>query len=169
MIKTILSFFITLLLLPSFGFTQPCQITGITATPLACNALTFMVSVNLQVNNPTSAGFTLAGNGVIYGTYLYSDLPVIVGPLLGDNASSYEFIAWDVDNSSCQNFVSITAADCGPICDFSHFTMEKITCLTNSVAAVTIDFDHVRNAGPTFDIYYANGQFITQFLCKPAI
>ena len=164
MIKTILSFFITLLFLPFLGLSQPCQITQVTATPLPCNALTFMVSVNLQVNNPASPGFTLAGNGVIYGTFLYSDLPIIVGPLLGDNESSYEFIAWDVDNPGCQNFVKITAADCGPICDFSHFTMHMISCVTNNVAAVTIDFDHTETAGAAFDIYYANGQYLTSAL-----
>ncbi|MEP6794548.1 MAG: hypothetical protein ABJB16_09505, partial [Saprospiraceae bacterium] len=95
MLKSLLFITITLLLLPSYSFSQPCQITQVTATPLPCNALTFMVSVNLQVTNPTSPGFTLAGNGVIYGTWLYSDLPVNVGPFLGDPMSSYEFIAWD--------------------------------------------------------------------------
>ncbi|MEO6131537.1 MAG: hypothetical protein ABIQ02_06795, partial [Saprospiraceae bacterium] len=164
MMKAIYALFFSLLLLPSICFSQTCQITQVTATPLPCVGNNFMVSVNLQVNNPTSPGFTLAGNGIIYGTYLYSDLPVVVGPLLGDDLSNYEFIAWDVDNPACQNYVSIPAANCGPICHFSNFTMEKIICLTNSVAAVTIDFDHQNTSTPTFDLYYENGQFVTTVL-----
>ncbi|MGB4847433.1 MAG: hypothetical protein WBP41_05905 [Saprospiraceae bacterium] len=164
MLKRLLFITITLFLLISYGFSQPCQITQVTATPLPCSALTFMVSVNLQVTNPTSPGFTLAGNGVIYGTWLYSDLPVTVGPFLGDELSSYEFIAWDVQNPDCQNFVSITAANCGPICDFSKFKMQKISCVTNNIAAVTIDFKHSNTAGVTFDLFYATGTLVTTAL-----
>lgn len=102
---------------------QDCEITEVSAVALPCEGNYFNVSVNLSVTNPTSPGFTLAGNGVIYGTYLYSDLPVTVGPFLGDNESSYEFIAWDVENAACQQFVSIPAANCGPICSISNFVL----------------------------------------------
>src|SRR6187397_113636 len=94
MIKILLSIILIFILLPTFGHGQSCEITEVNATALPCDDYLFLVTVDLQVNNPSSPGFTLAGNGVIYGTYLYSDLPVTVGPLYGDNHSVYEFIAW---------------------------------------------------------------------------
>ncbi|HEX5113318.1 MAG TPA: hypothetical protein VFV79_10750, partial [Saprospiraceae bacterium] len=80
---------------------QDCEITAVNATALPCSGTYFNVSINLEVNNPSSPGFTLAGNGTIYGTYLYADLPIILGPFLGDDESVYEFIAWDVENGDC--------------------------------------------------------------------
>ena len=87
MTKFLLSICLTInLLYPTLG-AQDCEITAVTAVALPCQGNNFSVSVNLQVNNPASPGFTLAGNGVIYGTYLYSDLPVVIGPLVGDDES----------------------------------------------------------------------------------
>ncbi len=59
---------------------QPCEITAVTTVALPCQGNNFSVSVDLEVVNPASPGFTLAGNGVIYGTYLYTDLPVTSRP-----------------------------------------------------------------------------------------
>ncbi|MEP6794198.1 MAG: hypothetical protein ABJB16_07725, partial [Saprospiraceae bacterium] len=42
--------------------------------------------------------------------------------------------------------------------------MEKIWCITNNIAAVTIDFKHSNTSGPTFDLYYANGTLATTAL-----
>ncbi len=164
MIKLLLPIFLIIILLPSFGVSQSCQITQVIATPLPCNDYSFLVSVNLEVNNPSSPGFTLAGNGVIYGTYLYTDLPVTVGPLFGDNQSVYEFIAWDVENPECQNHTSLEAADCGPLCGFSNFTMELVQCITFTVAGVTIDFDYENAMGLTFDLYDDSGNLLSTWL-----
>src|SRR5688572_11801095 len=130
---TRLFLFIVLLLnvfLPS-AKAQSCEITSVTAIALPCQGNNFLVNVDLDVTNPTSPGFTLAGNGVIYGTYLYSDLPVTVGPLLGDDESVYEFIAWDVENADWQQFTTIAAGNCGPICSFSNFELVSILCIVN--------------------------------------
>ena len=143
---------------------QDCEITEVSAVALPCEGNYFNVSVNLSVTNPTSPGFTLAGNGVIYGTYLYSDLPVTVGPLLGDNESSYEFIAWDVENAACQQFVSIPAANCGPICSISNFVLTFLGCQGNQSALVTFDFDVQNPTGLTFDLYDWNGELIDTWL-----
>src|SRR5688500_5099522 len=145
-----------LILLPLKSDSQPCEITAINATALPCNGSYFSVSVNIEGTN-TSPGFTLAGNGVIYGTFLYDDLPVTVGPLLGDNESQYEFIAWDVENPACQQFTTLQAVDCGPICDFSNPSLELIACVNNNFALVELDFDHEGTSSNVFRAYYENG------------
>lgn len=157
----------TFLILSALGArmdAQNCEITAVTAVPLPCQGNFFNVTVNLTVDNPASPGFTLAGNGVIYGTYLYSDLPVTVGPLLGDDESEYEFIAWDVEDATCQNFITIPAANCGPICSISNFQLEFLTCVSNQSALVVFDFDVTNPTGNTFDLYNADGENIGTWL-----
>ena len=147
---------LVLFLLPIISYAQPCEITAISATALPCNGNFFSVSVNIEANN-TSPGFTLAGNGVIYGTFLYDDLPVTVGPLLGDNESQYEFIAWDVENPECQQFTTIQASNCGPICEFSNAVLDSIACVNNNFALVELDFDHEGTSSNVFRVFYENG------------
>src|SRR5687767_3614278 len=123
--RLILIALITTLFTPHIIKSQTCEITAVHATALPCNGDFFSISIDLEATN-TSPGFTLAGNGVIYGTFLYDDLPVTVGPFLGDNESVYEFIAWDVENPECQQFTTIEASNCGPICDFSNAVLSLI-------------------------------------------
>ena len=159
-------FLSVLLFLFSFSLIhgQDCEITAVNATATGCTGFYFNVSINLEVNNPTSPGFVLAGNGTIYGTYLYADLPVTIGPFLGDDESVYEFIVWDVENGDCQNSTTLPAANCGPICDFSNASLELITCVNNTAAIVNFDFDYVNPSSPAFDLYYANGALVGSWL-----
>ena len=164
MTKFLLSICLTFnLLYPTLG-AQDCDITAVTAVALPCQGNNFTVSVNLQVDNPASPGFTLAGNGVIYGTYLYSDLPVVVGPLLGDDESTYEFIAWDVENADCQQYTTLAAENCGPICSFSNFELDSLMCQGNQSALVVFDFDYENTGGPTFDLFNEDGELISTYL-----
>ena len=164
MTKYLLSILLALnILLP--GLTaQSCEITAVSAVALPCVGNYFNISVDLEVVNPSSPGFTLAGNGVIYGTYLYADLPVTVGPFLGDNESNYEFIAWDVENADCQQFTTIPAANCGPICSISNFVLTFYGCQGNQSALVTFDFDVQNPTGLTFDLYDWDGDIVGTWL-----
>ena len=164
MTRLLLSMCLMLNLLQPDLNAQDCQITSVSAVALPCQGNNFNVSVNLTVENPASPGFTLAGNGVIYGTFLYSELPVIVGPLLGDNESVYEFIAWDVENADCQQYTTIPASNCGPICSISNFNLEFVTCQGNQSALVVFDFDHANNTGPSFDLYSESGEDLGSWL-----
>jgi hypothetical protein len=158
--------FIALLLtvFSSASRAQSCEITEVSAISLPCQGNNFMATVDLEVVNPSSPGFTLAGNGVIYGTFLYSDLPVTVGPLLGDDESEYEFIAWDVENADCQQYTVIPAANCGPICSISNFELDFVTCVSNQSAIVVFDFDYENPSGPTFNLYNEEGEELGTYL-----
>ena len=164
MLRRLLATCLTLNSLYLVMLAQPCEITAVNATALACQGNNFLVSVNLNVSNPASPGFTLAGNGVIYGTYLYSDLPVTVGPLLGDDESVYEFIAWDVEDATCQNFTTLPASNCGPICSISNFNLEFVACVSNQSAIVVFDFDVTNPTGNTFDLYNDSGENLGTWL-----
>ena len=155
--------FIVFLLYTTTGYSQTCLMTAVNATALPCNGNYFSVSIDLEVDNP-SPGFTLAGNGVIYGTFLYSDLPITIGPFLGDDESVYEFIAWDVENPSCQQFTTLNASNCGPICQFSNAELDLIMCQNNNAALVELNFTHEGTTNPAFDVFYENGNEAGSFL-----
>src|SRR5688572_12294738 len=163
MYRLLLCNILILFLLPSITHGQSCEMTAVSATVLPCEGNDFFVSVDITVTN-SSPGFTLAGNGVIYGTFLYNDLPIVVGPLLGDDESVYEFIAWDVENPDCQQFITIEAPDCGPICNFSNATLDSISCPNNNFALVELDFDHEGTTNPVFDVFYENGTEVGSWL-----
>lgn len=152
-----------LLFIPLVSVGQSCEMTAVTATPQPCNGYYFYVSIDISVTN-SSPGFTLAGNGVIYGTFLYDDLPVIVGPLLGDNESVYEFIAWDVENPDCQQFTTLDPVDCGPICHFSNATLDSLSCLTNISALLELDFVVENPPSAAFDIIDVSGNVLSSHL-----
>lgn len=146
------------------GFAQPCSIQEVNATISPCTGYYFEVTIDLEISGDTSSSFTLAGNGVIYGTWLYHELPVTIGPFLGDDATAYEFIAWDVQNPTCQNFAVIGAANCGPLCSISNFELEFITCSSLQSAIVVFDFEYANPLSNTFDLYDAAGNNIGSWL-----
>ena len=156
-------------ILSAFGtnisFAQSCSMTAINATAQACDGDYFFVSINIQGEN-TSPGFTLAGNGVIYGTFLYDDLPITVGPFLGDDLTVYNFIAWDVEDPSCQANTLLPASNCGVICDFSNAELNLIACIPNNddFATVELDFDHQGTTNVAFDVFYENGDEVNSWL-----
>jgi hypothetical protein len=156
MMKPLLS---SLLLLFSlqFAISQDCAISAVIATPSACTGNYFMVTIDVEYENPASPGFTLAGNGTIYGTYLYADLPVTIGPFLGDDESVYEFIVWDVENGDCQNYTTLDALNCGPICSFSNASLVNFACLTSNAALVEFNFTATNPSSVAFDLFYGDG------------
>lgn len=162
--KFLFSALITLLMLPLASDAQGCQITEVNVASQGCEDYFFFVSVDLVVDTPTSPGFTIAGNGTIYGTFLYTDLPVTIGPFLGDGESVYSFIAWDVENPECQNFTTLEASDCGPVCNFSNARFNIAECVSLLSAIVEFDVDVENPPSPAFDLYYEDGDLINSYL-----
>ncbi len=143
---------------------QTCAITEVTAQAEACEGNYFSATVDLEVENPASDSFMLAGNGTVYGKFAYTDLPVTVGPLFGDAESTYEFIAWDLEDGMCQEFTTLAAADCGPICSITNFELEFVACVSDVSAIVVFDFDYENPGGLTFDLLDEEGELISTYL-----
>ncbi len=164
MYKILLSICLIVNYLPTSIWAQDCEITSVTAIAESCDGNYFSASVDLEVINPASDSFMLAGNGVVYGQFAYADLPVSVGNLLGDAESEYEFIAWDKEDGMCQQFTTMVAADCGPICSISNFDLEFVACVSDNSAIVVFDFDYENPAGLTFDLRDEEGDLISTYL-----
>ena len=90
---------------------QSCEISNVVATPSECNdAEEFSVVLSFEYQNASNQ-FMVNGNGVDYGLFNYSDLPITLDGFSGDCETIFEFVIHDVNNIDCSDF-----AVAGPIC-----------------------------------------------------
>jgi hypothetical protein len=95
----------------------------------------------------TSDSFTLTGNGALYGTFAYSDLPIEVGPFAGDNQTVYELIINDTEKPNCGAFTEFGPVDCVDDCGFENIEVLEITCNSDGTYDILLDFDAIEVQG----------------------
>ena len=133
-----------------------CLIYDVIAEPSACNDDgQFTVTIDFQYFN-TSDSFQLGGNGNVYGTFAYSELPVTLGPFPGDGSTFYEFAAVDNENAFCFDGVELGFLNCA--CEISELTVEFIECTSEETYNISVNFTATNNSGSGYDVF-ANGEF----------
>lgn len=89
-----------------------CTIKELQIKKSDCDAeKNFYVTINFKHLN-TSGCFNVKGNGKLYGTFNYNQLPVKIGPLKGDCKTHYEFIVEDCENKECKASKAIGKVCC---------------------------------------------------------
>ncbi|MBK7939727.1 MAG: T9SS type A sorting domain-containing protein [Lewinellaceae bacterium] len=90
-----------------------CHIFDLIAIPTPCLCGQFFVAISFQHENGGAGGFEIVGNGTNYGSFPYNTLqPIILGPLMGDGTTQYEFAVNDVQHPDCGDDVAIGSIDC---------------------------------------------------------
>jgi|GEM_PF-397579 len=92
---------------------DPCKIYDLQVlkTPCACDE--FFAIVTFKWNNGGAEGFDIVGNGNNYGTFPYDTTqPIIIGPLLGDGTTNYEFVVKDHLNPDCADDFNLGTVKC---------------------------------------------------------
>ncbi|MEO1714370.1 MAG: hypothetical protein AAFU60_13645, partial [Bacteroidota bacterium] len=136
----------------------PCALTDLYAEVLPCTSNgEFYVEIGFEFDNVGNDGFKIQGNGNIYGTFGYDELPVIIGPFSGDGATEYEFIAVDIDHPDCQsNYAVVGPIDCsGGSCQLTELVAELVQ-ITNDGIVYEIDFNYVNTGNLGFDVFFEN-------------
>jgi hypothetical protein len=133
----------------------PCEISNVTAEVTPCENGQFFVILNFDYQNVGNQGFKVQGNGVVYGSFAYGDLPVTIGPLNGNGVTVYEFVVKDIAHPDCHDFVVIDPVDCGvEPCEIYDLVVEPGECNGEGQYNLTIDFQ-VQNPGHDyFEVYY---------------
>ncbi|MCB0565246.1 MAG: hypothetical protein KDD01_12800, partial [Phaeodactylibacter sp.] len=107
----------------------PCycsDITGITATPQPCQqGGSYYVEVNLDYEPNGFPFFFLAVDGQFYGEYLFSDLPITVGPFSG-NGEEHLFYAYG--DGQCQQVEAWISGQNCPCPGFGDVTILPNNC-----------------------------------------
>ncbi len=130
-----------------------CGINDLSVTQGDCQADgTFSVMIDFNVVNPSSASFTVGGNGTDYGTFQYADLPITIGGLVGDNTTAYEFVVTDAELGSCSAAMDLGVMNC-PVCNISDLTVDLSDCNDNGTYSLTINFNHANTLNVGFDVF----------------
>ena len=92
---------------------EECEITNLTVEALPCNDFNeFFVVLDFEIMGGGNLGFLVFGNGTNYGNFVYSDLPLTLGPFDGGGVTNYEFIVVDIVDNGCIGFVELGSVDC---------------------------------------------------------
>lgn len=90
----------------------PCAISNLVAIAQPCVDSFFFVQLDLEVTNGSNGFNVTDQDGNSLGEYTYTDLPVTVGPLLGDSVTIYTLTVADIDNPGCQASITAGPQDC---------------------------------------------------------
>ena len=134
-----------------------CHISDVQVTYTECNKHNqFDAILNFEHQN-TSASFKVIGNGRLYGTFHYSDLPVKIGQLTADCKTVYEFVVVDSSNDNCRAFTVGGKKCCDNNCEIKIIDFEKGACNNNFYTAAfgLVSYKNI----DSIDIYH-NTKFI---------
>jgi len=148
------------------GTTGDCNIWDVYADASPCDELGhFYVHIDFEFENVGNEGFRIQGNGMNYGNYNYDSIPIIIGPLLGDGTTVYEFVVIDNQLEDCSDWTAIDPIDCNPPggdCEIGELQTTILPCNQNNEFYVLLDFDYA-NTSDGFSVV-GNGASYGNFL-----
>ena len=138
----------------SSGTMAQCAIGAVEAMPTPCNELGFFdVFLDFEYENTGTDGFTVKGNGITYGTFEYSDLPIVIYGLEGDGITFYEFEVRDIQFPDCSNFAELGIIECvGGPCNIWDLVIDDHPCVAG-MFNVLIDFEYENVSDSGFALY----------------
>ena len=140
----------------------PCHIFDLKAEVVDCHNGEFYVKLNFQHENTGSQGFAVAGtNGVSYGIFSYSQLPVTIGPLPANGTTPYGFLVKDLVFPDCAADIGIGTVDCSTTAPCEIYDLVVITgdCNDDGTYVVKLNFKVENPTNDLFDLV-GNGQVI---------
>ena len=146
------------------GGNNDCVIEGLVAEVHPCLANgTFYVTLDFQHEN-TSGYFKVKGNGVTYGVYSYDDLPVSIGPLVGNGTTNYEFVVRDIHQEDCGDAISIGTVECAGAgdCDVHDLIADPGDCHDDGTYNIWVYFEVENPTNNFYDVFH-NGSFVDYF------
>ncbi len=91
---------------------EDCQITELSAFPTECDSLDmFYLDVAVQ-GNFTSDSFHIWANGIGFGFHDYQDVPVRIGPFIGDGVNPVIIYVHDQIDTLCALGYTVTPVNC---------------------------------------------------------
>ncbi|MEO6191079.1 MAG: hypothetical protein ABIO44_12735, partial [Saprospiraceae bacterium] len=123
----------------------------------------FYVTLNFNHQN-TSDCFMVQGNGINYGTFKYSQLPLKIGPLKGNCETNYEFVIRDCEDEHCALEAHIGKVCCETLptdCMLSDLEIVRLDCNAEGLFYVKLNFKY-KNVSECF-VVRQNNNIIGKF------
>jgi hypothetical protein len=155
--KHVLSFFFLFVL--EIVSTGQCKIMELNVTPTPCDSVGRFYSVIDFDHIGTSNQFTVIGNGITYGIFEYADLPVKLGPLSANCATSYEFLVRDEVFPNCAAFYNLGKKCCDSLCKIKIQKLEIDSC-NGSLYGAYFDILLTPNTSPSYLKVFHNGLLV---------
>ena len=144
-----------------------CNISGLTATVSAIDPATCQYTVVLNFDHSgTTNQFKVQGNGQIYGTFTYNQLPLTLGPFTAGNAATTrEFVVRDVIIENCLDDVVVAIPGCASTpCNIYDVVVTPGDCLPNSPNySFTLDFEVTAPTNALFEVWTSNNTYLGNF------
>jgi hypothetical protein len=147
------------------GNNPDCSIRDLVADVTPClGDGTFYVVLDFIHENTSSIGFSVHGNGINYGLFSYDDLPISVGPLIGNGTTPYEFVVRDLNLFDCGEAIDIGTVDCEVMgdCQINDLIAVPGSCYADGTFNLWLNFEFENVSNLYFDVYY-KGQIIDYF------
>ncbi len=161
--------FLPMLLFAAFLPAQNnCNISGLTATVSDINPTNCQYTVVLNFDHSaTTNQFKVQGNGIIYGTFTYNQLPLTLGPFTAGNTPTMrEFVVRDVIVENCSDdvVVNIPACSTSAACHIYDVVVTTGDCMTNSNHYnLTLDFEVTAPTNSLFEVWTLNNTYLGIF------
>ncbi|NOT38719.1 MAG: T9SS type A sorting domain-containing protein, partial [Saprospiraceae bacterium] len=143
---------------------EDCLLSDLKMEKTDCNDnKEFYLYFNFSHKN-TSDCFNVEGNGVNYGKYKYTDLPIKIGPLKGNCETEYEFIFSDCENEKCHLVKKLGKVCCetqGEDCLIKELSVSRSDCNEEKQFYVKLNFEY-KNVSECF-VVYQNGKAISKY------
>ncbi len=148
---------------------DPCDIINLTVDTGDCNPdSTYHLTLNFSVINSNATTFVLFANGMPFGTYMMSQLPLHIPNFPWDGVGPNDVLKVCVGNnigvSACCETIEFPSPDCLPQgdCEIFNLVAETGICTSDSTYKVKINFQVQNPPGNTFGVW-ANGVLIGTF------
>jgi hypothetical protein len=141
-----------------------CHISELTADVHPClDNGTFFVTLDFNHEN-TSGYFKIQGNGVNYGIFSYDDLPVSIGPLVGNGSTNYGFIVRDLHFHDCAADIGIGTVECAGSgdCQIVDLVADAGDCHNDETYNIWVNFDFENATNNFYDVFH-NGEFVDYY------
>ena len=122
------SYLIFIILLASNSLSGQCEITNISTTSYACDASEFELELTFEHQQTETDSFQILYNGIEYGNYAYSDLPVQLLSIPVNCSTIDSLFISDINDPQCYNFKIITNNCCDSPCTMEIEYLVNLEC-----------------------------------------
>ena len=138
---------------------ETCKISDMSAAVVECFGDSIVtILIDFDVEEGSTDGFEVVGNGNNYGTFNYNDLPVEI-TFDYEEGDVVDLIIRDLDDPTCLGYVVVDEVDCNEVCELDELSIDFQECTSDSTYNFILDFEHTGTGGLGFDLF-TNGVLI---------
>lgn len=144
---------------------EDCHLADVHAVATPCLCGQFFALVTFDHQSGGSGGFDIVGNGHHYGTFPYgTPQPIIVGPLVGDNSTMYEFGVQDHLHPDCHDGTLLGKVECPTLTTGTPTTDATLLLAPNPVSnwltVTALLTGGARMGQSTAQVYHTDGRLV---------